>query len=62
MKKRPSLFYSLLPILFLVFALFINVRIFGDSSLDGSNQLILLLAAGFAAVLAKFQGINPEAS
>ena len=58
MKKRPSLFYSLLPILFLVFALFINVRIFGDSSLDGSNQLILLLAAGFAAVLAKFQGIN----
>ncbi|CAI8335524.1 MAG: Malate-2H(+)/Na(+)-lactate antiporter [Owenweeksia sp. TMED14] len=58
MPKQPSLFYSLLPIIFLVCALFINVRIFGDSSLDGSNQLILLSAAGFAAVLAKLQGIK----
>ncbi len=60
MNKRPSLFYSLLPIIFLVSALFVNVRIFGDSSLDGSNQLILLLSAGFAAVLAKFQGIKTD--
>jgi NhaC family Na+:H+ antiporter len=50
--QRPSLFQAFIPIIFLVVALFINVRIFGDASLDGSNQIILIVSAGIAALVA----------
>jgi len=50
--QKPSLFQSFIPIIFLVVALFINVRIFGDASLDGSNQIILIVSAGIAALVA----------
>ncbi len=50
--QKPSLFQAFIPIIFLVIALFINVRIFGDASLDGSNQIILILAAGVATMVA----------
>ena len=50
--SKPTLFQAFIPIIFLVVALFINVRIFGDSSLDGSNQIILILSAGVATLVA----------
>lgn len=50
--QKPGLFQSLIPIIFLIVALFINVRIFGDASLDGSNQMILILSAGVASLVA----------
>jgi NhaC family Na+:H+ antiporter len=50
--KKPSLFQALIPIIFLIVALFINVRIFGDSALDGSNQVILLLSAAVGSLVA----------
>lgn len=50
--QRPSLFQAFIPIIFLVIALFINVGIFGDASLDGSNQIILIVSAGVAALVA----------
>lgn len=50
--KKPSLFQAFIPIIFLVVALFINVRIFGDASLDGSNQIILILSGAVAALVA----------
>lgn len=50
--KKPSLWQAFIPILFLIVALFINVRIFGDASLDGSNQLILIFSAAVAALVA----------
>lgn len=50
--KKPTLFQAFIPIIFLVVALFINVRIFGDASLDGSNQIILILSAAVAALVA----------
>jgi NhaC family Na+:H+ antiporter len=50
--KKPSLLQAFVPIIFLVVALFINVRIFGDASLDGSNQIILILSAAVAALVA----------
>lgn len=50
--SKPSLLQALLPIFFLIVALFINVRIFGDASLDGSNQMILMLSAGVASLVA----------
>ncbi|WP_421978628.1 Na+/H+ antiporter NhaC [Roseivirga seohaensis] len=51
-QSKPTLFQAFIPIIFLVVALFINVRIFGDSSLDGSNQIILILSAGVATLVA----------
>lgn len=50
--KKPSLLQAFTPIIFLVVALFINVRIFGDASLDGSNQIILILSAAVAGLVA----------
>ena len=38
-QKIISLFDSIAPIIILVTLLYINVSIFGDDSLDGSNQL-----------------------
>lgn len=49
---RPTLLQAFIPIIFLVIALFINVRIFGDAALDGSNQIILLISASVASIVA----------
>ena len=43
-----SLFDSLTPIFLLVGLLYVNVNIYGDSSLEGSNQFILLIGAATA--------------
>lgn len=53
-KKEPSLFMSLLPVVFLVILLSINVIIFKDDSSYGPNQLALLASAMFTAVLGVF--------
>ncbi|WP_323758423.1 Na+/H+ antiporter NhaC [Roseivirga sp.] len=58
--SKPTLFQAFIPIIFLVIALFINVRIFGDSSLDGSNQIILILSAGVATLVALKLGYKWE--
>jgi len=55
---RPTLLQSFIPIIFLIVALFINVRIYGDASLDGSNQIILMLSAGVASLVALGLGIK----
>jgi len=49
---KPTLFQAFIPIIFLIVALFLNVRIYGDASLDGSNQIILMLSAGVATLVA----------
>lgn len=49
--KKPTLIQAFIPIIFLIIALFVNVRIFGDASLDGSNQIILMLSAAVAALV-----------
>lgn len=55
---KPTLLQAFIPITFLIIALFINVRIFGDASLDGSNQIILMLSAGVASLVALRLGIK----
>ncbi|MEM6522218.1 MAG: Na+/H+ antiporter NhaC [Bacteroidota bacterium] len=50
-KKDPSFILSLLPILFLILLLVINVIIYGGDSSYGPNQIALLLSAAFAGVL-----------
>lgn len=49
--KEPTLFQSFIPILFLIVILSLNVLIWGDETLDGSNQIALLLAAAVATVI-----------
>lgn len=59
MTKNPSLAVALIPVVFLLAALGINViGVFGDGALDGSNQFILLLAAAVAAVVGVTQGFK----
>lgn len=51
-RQKPTLTHAFIPILFLIVALFYNVFfVFGDDALSGSNQIILLLAAGVAAIV-----------
>ncbi len=51
-QRKPSLIEAFIPILFLIALLSLNVYYFGDSTLDGSNQIALILAAGIAAIVA----------
>ncbi|BFM08620.1 Na+/H+ antiporter NhaC [Halioxenophilus aromaticivorans] len=54
--KHPPLFVALLPILVLIALLTLNVKIFGDNAISGSNQIILIVCAALAAGLAHFFG------
>lgn len=51
MNNELSIFAALLPVMFLVGLLAINVFIFEEDSLGGSNQFVLLLGAAFAVVV-----------
>lgn len=57
-NKKPSLIIALVPIILLIFLLAINVWIFGDNTLSGSNQLTLLFAGAIAAVLGSLYGVK----
>jgi len=50
-NKELTIYEALFPVLILVGLLAYNIFIFGDSSLGGSNQFILLLGAAEAAVV-----------
>lgn len=56
MKKSssPSLMLSLVPVVFLVVLLIVNVKIFGDNATGGANQLALFLSGLVCVLLAKF--------
>lgn len=56
--REPSLLQSILPILFLLVLIMVNVLATTADSLAGANQLSLLLAAAFAALFAIFNGVN----
>lgn len=57
-QKQPSLLQALIPVIFLIALLGTNVFIFGDSSLDGSNQISLILAACVAGLVALQLGVK----
>ena len=50
-KRKPRLYEALIPIVILICLLAFNVLIFGNSALDGSNQLALLFAAAVAGII-----------
>jgi len=57
MTTKPlSLLTALTPILFLIGLLTANVLFYGDGSLDGANQIALLLAGALAAIIALRHG------
>lgn len=51
-SKEPTLVQSLIPVIFLTILLSFNVWVFGDGALDGSNQIVLILSAAVAALIA----------
>lgn len=55
--RKPTLFESFIPIIFLIVLLFTNVSIFGDDVLAGSNQIVLALAATVAALIGLRMGV-----
>ena len=56
--KNLSLVQSLIPIVFLIVLLTYNVYVFGDDSLQGSNQFILLIGASVAVFIGFINKIN----
>lgn len=50
-NSNISLFESIIPIVLLVALLYINVNVYGESALDGSNQFILIIGAAIAILL-----------
>jgi NhaC family Na+:H+ antiporter len=59
-KRQPTLIEALIPLVFLTVLISINVLIFGVDSLEGSNQIVLLLAAGVAGLVALRIGFSWE--
>lgn len=53
--KEPSLAEALFPIFFLVILLVINIWVFGTDGLSGSNQIVLILSAAVAGLIAIFR-------
>ncbi len=61
MERSPataSLFQALLPVTVLILMLGTNVYLFGSGSLDGSNQIALLLCAAVAGIISIRLGIG----
>ncbi|MBN2892087.1 MAG: Na+/H+ antiporter NhaC [Bacteroidales bacterium] len=56
--KTPSLIQAFIPIIVLIGLLALNVIFFGDTTLDGSNQIALLIAASVASVISLKLGVN----
>jgi len=57
-NKDLSLFEALLPVFVLILMLAYNILVFGDLSLNGSNQFILLMGASFAAIVGFRKGVS----
>jgi NhaC family Na+:H+ antiporter len=56
--KQQSFVSALIPIIFLIGLLSLNVFLYGDNALGGANQLALLLAASLAAIIGVRNGFN----
>jgi len=54
MKRPPSIFLSLLPLMLLIAMLAAVIAVFRDDALDGAVQVVLLVAAAAAAAIAVF--------
>jgi len=57
-QREPTLLESIFPVLFLIVLLSFNVYIFGDDSLLGSNQIVLIISGSVGALVALRMGIG----
>ena len=57
-NQALNIWEALIPVLVLVGMLSFNVHIFGDDSLAGSNQFILLMGAAVAAIVGAFNKVT----
>lgn len=53
----PPFGLALLPIVFLIALLVVNITVFGDEGLSGSNQIVLILSGAVAAVIGVRVGV-----
>lgn len=53
--RAPKVFDALIPLIFLIVLLVLNIQIFGTDGLSGSNQIVLILSASVAALVAIFR-------
>ena len=51
-RKEPTLLHALIPVISLIFMLFLSVKLFGSDSSYGPNQIVLTLGAAIAAIIA----------
>lgn len=51
-KREATLLEAIIPIIFLILLLSVNVFIFKDDALSGSNQIVLILSAAVATIVA----------
>ncbi|EAZ79105.1 Na+/H+ antiporter NhaC [Algoriphagus machipongonensis] len=59
--RAPKVSDALIPLIFLIVLLVLNIRVFGTDGLSGSNQIVLILSATVAALVAIFRlGFNWE--
>lgn len=59
-KIRLSIWQALIPVVALIGMLAYNVFIYGDDSLAGSNQFILLMGGAVAAIVGIYKGVKFE--
>jgi NhaC family Na+:H+ antiporter len=53
--KAPKVYDALIPLIFLIVLLIVNIQIFGTDGLAGSNQIVLILSATVAGSVAVFK-------
>lgn len=56
--RKPSFTEAIIPVIFLTLLISVNVFIFGDDSLSGSNQIVLMLSGVIAAIVALRLGFS----
>lgn len=59
-KQQPTLLLAIIPILFLIILLTINVVVLGSDAISGANQIALLLAAAVAGIISFWLGYSWE--
>lgn len=53
--RVPSVGEALVPLVFLIVLLILNIQVFGTDGLSGSNQIVLILSSGVAALVASYR-------
>ncbi|RAI89268.1 Na+/H+ antiporter NhaC [Algoriphagus yeomjeoni] len=54
-NRSPKVLDALIPLVFLIVLLVLNIQVFGTDGLSGSNQIVLILSSMLAALVAIFR-------